>query len=53
MSKYEVMRHFADSWMLLAFTLFFLGIVVFVFRAGSGKQYEEAARIPLEDENEV
>jgi len=52
MSTYETMRHFADSWGLLALTIIFLFVVAFVFRAGSRSQYDHAARIPLDDENE-
>ena len=50
MDTYTVLREFADSWGLLAMTLFFLGVVVFAFRPGSRKTADEAARIPLEDE---
>jgi cytochrome c oxidase cbb3-type subunit IV len=53
MSLYETLRHFADSWMLLAFTLFFFAVVAFVFRKGSRGQYEHAARIPLDDDSKV
>ncbi len=53
MSTYEILRHFADSWMLLALTLFFVAVVAFVFRAGSGAQYDRAARIPLDDDKKV
>ena len=51
MSTYETMRHFADSWGLLA--LVFLFVVAFVFRKGSRTQYGHAARIPLDDDSEV
>ena len=53
MSTYETMRHFADSWGLLALALIFLFVVAFVFRAGSRSQYDHAARIPLDDDKEV
>ena len=53
MSTYDIMRHFADSWALLALFLIFAVVVAFVFRAGSSAQYKHAARIPLEDDNEV
>jgi cytochrome c oxidase cbb3-type subunit IV len=52
MSTYEILRHFADSWMLLAFTLFFFAVVMFVFRAGSAAQYDKASRIPLDDDED-
>jgi cytochrome c oxidase cbb3-type subunit 4 len=50
METYTAMRHFADSWGLLFMTLFFVGAVVFVFRPGSRKNADEAARIPLKDD---
>jgi cytochrome c oxidase cbb3-type subunit 4 len=50
METYTTLRHFADSWVLLAMTLFFLGAVLFAFRPGSKKLADEAARIPLKDE---
>jgi cytochrome c oxidase cbb3-type subunit 4 len=50
METYTAMRHFADSWALLAMTLFFIGVVVFAFRPGSRKQAETAASIPLNDD---
>ena len=50
METYTTLRHFADSWFLLAMTLFFLGAILFAFRPGSKKLADEAARIPLKDE---
>jgi cytochrome c oxidase cbb3-type subunit 4 len=50
METYSAMREFADSWMLLAMTIFFVGAVIFAFRPGSRKHAEEAARIPLKDD---
>jgi len=50
METYTFLRQFADSWGLLAMTLFFIGVVVFAFRPGSRTGAEEAARIPLEDD---
>ena len=53
MSTYEIMRHFADSWGLLALTFVFVFEVAFVFRTGSRSQYDHAARIPLDDDSEA
>ena len=50
METYTALRSFADSWGLLAMTLFFIGAVFFVFRPGSRKLADEAARIPLKDD---
>ena len=41
METYTAMRHFADSWGLLAMTLFF---------AGSKKAADDAASIPLRED---
>jgi len=46
-SFYETLRHFADSWGLLALALFFLAILIWVFRPGSKKTYENQADIPF------
>ncbi|RID92845.1 cbb3-type cytochrome c oxidase subunit 3 [Gemmobacter lutimaris] len=43
MDLYTVLRHFADSWMLLFMTLVFVGVVFYAFRPGSRKAQEEAA----------
>lgn len=43
METYTLLRAFADSWMLLALTLFFLGVVLWVFRPAARKLQEDAA----------
>jgi cytochrome c oxidase cbb3-type subunit 4 len=50
MSTYDFMRHFADTWGLVFLAAFFVGVVFFVFRPGSRKQYDDAAQIPFKDE---
>ncbi|MBB94448.1 MAG: CcoQ/FixQ family Cbb3-type cytochrome c oxidase assembly chaperone [Rhodobacteraceae bacterium] len=50
MDTYSAFRAFADSWMLLAMTLFFVGVVVWVFRPGASKQYRDTANIVLRDD---
>ncbi|MFT6676110.1 MAG: cytochrome c oxidase cbb3-type subunit 4 [Sulfitobacter sp.] len=50
MHTYSWMREFADSWMLLAMTLFFLGVVVWAFRPGSRKTHLETAQIPFRND---
>ena len=45
MEKYGVLREFADSWMLLALTLFFLGVFAWAFRPGSKPAHDEAATV--------
>ncbi len=45
MSRYEMLRHFADSWALLAMVLLFLGFVGWTFRPGARRHHEDAARL--------
>ncbi len=47
---YDTMRHFADSWGLLALFIFFVGVIVFTFRPGSRKSADDAANIPLKED---
>jgi cytochrome c oxidase cbb3-type subunit IV len=47
MTTYDTLRHFADSWGLLSMFVFFAATLIFVYRPGSRRRYEEAARIPL------
>lgn len=47
---YTTMRHFADSWGLLAMFLFFVFVILFTFRPGSKKKAEEAQDILFKDE---
>jgi cytochrome c oxidase cbb3-type subunit 4 len=48
---YTAMREFADSWALLAMTLFFIGVVAFAFRPNGRKAAQDAASIPLKDDS--
>jgi cytochrome c oxidase cbb3-type subunit 4 len=50
MEIYTAMRHFADSWGLLAMSAFFVGAVVFTLRPGGKQVAREAADIPLKDD---
>ncbi|NIZ11597.1 cbb3-type cytochrome c oxidase subunit 3 [Pseudooceanicola sp. HF7] len=50
MDTYSIFRQFADSWMLLALFLFFLGVIFWVFRPGSRKIHEDTAGIPFRHE---
>jgi len=47
MDQYTFLRQLADSWMLLALFAFFVGVVLWVFRPGSTKQYQDTANIPF------
>ncbi len=50
MELYTLLRQFADSWMLLALFLFFVGVILWVFRPGSGATYADTASIPFRNE---
>lgn len=51
METYSILREFADSWMLIALFVFFIGVVVFAFRPGSSKVYNDVADIPFRHED--
>ncbi|EAU45737.1 MULTISPECIES: CcoQ/FixQ family Cbb3-type cytochrome c oxidase assembly chaperone [Salipiger] len=48
---YNTLRHFADSWGLLAMFVFFLGVIVWALRPGSRKTHEDVANIPFRNED--
>lgn len=50
MDTYSILREFADSWALLAMFLFFLGVVLWVWRPGSRRKYDDIAQIPLRND---
>lgn len=50
-STYTLLREFADSWMLLAMTLMFIGVVIFTFRPGSRRVHDDIADIPLRNDD--
>ncbi len=43
MDIYSFLRELADSWVLLALVLFFLGTIVFALRPGSRALHRDAA----------
>ena len=43
MDTYGALRGLADSWALLVMALFFVGVVVWVFRPGSKRPQDDAA----------
>jgi cytochrome c oxidase cbb3-type subunit 4 len=51
MDTYSFLRELADSWVLLAMFLFFLGVVVWAFRPGSRAIHDETANIPFRNED--
>jgi cytochrome c oxidase cbb3-type subunit 4 len=51
MEHYSFLRQFADSWMLLALVVFFVAVILWVFRPGSSKTYRDTAEIPFRHED--
>ena len=51
METYSFLRGLADSWALLLLVLFFVGVILFVFRPGSGKTHRDAAESIFRNEN--
>ncbi|MDJ0826503.1 MAG: cbb3-type cytochrome c oxidase subunit 3 [Rhodobacter sp.] len=51
MDTYSLLREFADSWMLLALFLFFIGVIVWAFRPGSRAVHKDIANIPFRHED--
>ena len=45
METYSFLRELADSWVLLALTVFFMAVVVWVFRPGAKAAHTEAASV--------
>jgi cytochrome c oxidase cbb3-type subunit 4 len=45
-STYEILRHFADSWGLLAMVLLFIGLAAWPFRP-SAREDNEAAKLMI------
>lgn len=45
METYTALRSFADSWHLLFMFLFFIGVVLFVFRPGSRRLHDDSANM--------
>jgi cytochrome c oxidase cbb3-type subunit 4 len=44
---YTFLRHLADSWVLLAMVLFFVGAILFAWRPGSRALHEAAGQVPF------
>lgn len=47
---YETLRHFADSWGLLAMLMFFVGAIALTFRSSARAAQDDARMIPFRDE---
>ncbi|WP_375688792.1 cbb3-type cytochrome c oxidase subunit 3 [Pseudooceanicola sp. LIPI14-2-Ac024] len=51
MELYTLLRHFADSWMLLLLFTFFIAMIAWVFRPGSRGVHDDTAAIPFRHED--
>ncbi len=49
-AHYDALRHFADSWGLLYMMAIFLSVVFFIVKPGARAGAEQAARIPIDDD---
>ncbi len=48
---YNILREIADSWVLLALFVFFIGVVIWAFRPGSRAIHKDTADIPFRHED--
>lgn len=51
MSTYDSFRHFADSWMLLAMFLFFIGMIIRTYLPRFREWHKDAAESIFRHEN--
>ncbi|MCJ2183865.1 cbb3-type cytochrome c oxidase subunit 3 [Novosphingobium sp. 1949] len=51
-STYDLLRHLADSWGLLAMMLVFVVLIAWPFRKGGRGRSDEAATMIFKDEND-
>ncbi len=47
---YNALAHFAQSWGLIYFFVVFVAVVVFVMWPSRRRRYEEASKIPLQED---
>lgn len=52
MDKYSLLRELADSWVLLAMTLFYITAIVWVFRPSAKRVHQELSRMPLRNDDD-
>ena len=50
-STYDTLRHFADSWGLLAMTIMFLGLIGWALRPGVRDRHNDAANSIFRDDH--
>ena len=51
METYTFLRELADSWVLLAMTLFFIAMILWTLRPGSKAAHDDISRIPLRNDD--
>lgn len=51
METYTLLRQFADSWVMLAMFLSFIGIIIWAFWPGQAKARQDASMIPFRHED--
>ncbi|WP_126174056.1 cbb3-type cytochrome c oxidase subunit 3 [Altericroceibacterium xinjiangense] len=51
-STYDMLRHIADSWGLLAMVIVFLVLIAWPFRPGAHDHNDNAANVIFKDEND-
>ncbi len=49
--NYHILREIADSWVLLALFVFFVGVFFWAWRPGSRPVHDDAAAVPFRHEN--
>lgn len=47
---FEGLSHFAQTWGLVYLVALFIAVLVYAFRPGARKKFEDAARIPLKED---
>jgi len=52
MDTYSLLRQIADSWVLLAMFLFFLGIIIWAFLPAHRQARDDASLIPFRNDTE-
>jgi len=50
MDTYSFLRQLADSWVLLAMCVFYVGVIVWAFRPGSRALHADISDIPFRNE---
>ena len=51
-STYDALRHFADSWGLLAMAIVFVVLAAWPFRPGARRHHRDAAHIIFKDDHD-